>query len=94
VKIKGNPYDFSFSELRLPFCIISAPIRIQLEIEARREALCKAAESRRFAAFVQPAGSHLHLQFSSAVVKDLVTRSLAQPQTKTGRTHILVFGAA
>src|SRR5712672_3003142 len=93
VKIKGNPYDFSFSGIKTAVLYyLRAHPEFNAEIEARREALL---QGRRKAADLLPLCSPQVLtlisNFQSAVVKDLVTRSLAAAD-ETGAHTILVSG--
>jgi N6-L-threonylcarbamoyladenine synthase len=93
VKIKGNPYDFSFSGIKTAVLYyLRAHPEFDAEIEARRAAL---QESRRKVADLLPLCSPQTLSlisnFQSAVVNDLVTRTLAAA-TETGARAILVSG--
>jgi N6-L-threonylcarbamoyladenine synthase len=93
VKIKGNSYDFSFSGIKTAVLYyLRAHPEFNAEIEARRVAL---QEGRRKAADLLPLCSPPTLglisNFQSAVVNDLVTRTLAAA-TETGARTILVSG--
>jgi N6-L-threonylcarbamoyladenine synthase len=93
VKIKGNPYDFSFSGIKTAVLYyLRAHPEFNAEIEARREAL---QQGRRKAADLLPLCSPQVLalisNFQSAVVNDLVTRTLAAA-AETGARTILVSG--
>jgi len=93
VKIKGNPYDFSFSGIKTAVLYyLRAHPEFNAEIEARREALL---QGRRKAADLLPLCSPQVLalisDFQSAVVNDLVTRTLAAT-AETGARTILVSG--
>jgi N6-L-threonylcarbamoyladenine synthase len=93
VKIKGNPYDFSFSGIKTAVLYyLRAHPEFNAEIETRREAL---QQGRRKAADLLPLCSpqtiSLIRNFQSAVVNDLVTRTLAAA-TETGARAILVSG--
>jgi N6-L-threonylcarbamoyladenine synthase len=93
VKIKGNPYDFSFSGIKTAVLYyLRAHPEFNAEIETRREAL---QQGRRKAADLLPLCSPQTLSlirnFQSAVVNDLVTRTLAAA-TETGARAILVSG--
>ena len=93
VKIKGNPYDFSFSGIKTAVLYyLRAHPEFNAEIETRREAL---QQGRRKAADLLPLCSpqilSLISNFQSAVVNDLVTRTLAAA-TETGARAILVSG--
>jgi N6-L-threonylcarbamoyladenine synthase len=93
VKIKGNSYDFSFSGIKTAVLYyLRAHPEFNPEIETRREAL---QQGRRKAAELLPLCSlrtlSLIRNFQSAVVNDLVTRTLAAA-TETGARAILVSG--
>ena len=93
VKIKGNPYDFSFSGIKTAVLYyLRAHPEFNEEIEARRGAL---QEGHRRAADLLPLCSPRTLSlisnFQSAVVHDLVTRTLAAA-AETGARTILVSG--
>jgi tRNA N6-adenosine threonylcarbamoyltransferase len=93
VKIKGNPYDFSFSGIKTAVLYhLRAHPEFNAEIDARREAL---QQGRRKAAELLPLCGPQTLSlignFQSAVVNDLVTRTLAAA-TETGARAILVSG--
>jgi N6-L-threonylcarbamoyladenine synthase len=93
VKIKGNPYDFSFSGIKTAVLYhIRAHPEFNAEIETRREAL---QQGRRKAADLLPLCTPQTLSlisnFQSAVVNDLVTRTLAAA-SETGSHAILVSG--
>jgi N6-L-threonylcarbamoyladenine synthase len=92
-KMKGNPYDFSFSGIKTAVLYyLRAHPEFNAEIEARREALL---QGRRKAADLLPLCSPQVLalisNFQSAVVNDLVTRTLAAT-AETGARTILVSG--
>jgi N6-L-threonylcarbamoyladenine synthase len=93
VKIKGNPYDFSFSGIKTAVLYyVRAHLEFSEGIEARKKAL---QEGRRKAADLIPLCSPRTLSlisnFQSAVVHDLVTRTL-QAASETGSRTILVSG--
>jgi len=93
VKIKGNPCDFSFSGIKTAVLYhLRAHPEFNAEIETRRVAL---QEGRRKAADLLPLCSPQTLSmisnFQSAVVNDLVTRTLAAA-AETGARTILVSG--
>jgi N6-L-threonylcarbamoyladenine synthase len=93
VKIKGNPYDFSFSGIKTAaLYYVRAHPEFADEIEARKKAL---QEGRRKAADLMPLCSPRTLslisKFQSAVVRDLVTRTL-EAAAETGSRTILVSG--
>jgi N6-L-threonylcarbamoyladenine synthase len=93
VKIKGNPYDFSFSGIKTAVLYyLRAHPEFNAEIETRREAL---QQGRRKAAdllsLCSPRTLSLISNFQSAVVNDLITRTLAAA-TETAARAILVSG--
>src|SRR5580704_11830374 len=93
VKIKGNPYDFSFSGVKTAVLYyVRAHPEFTEEIDARKKAL---HEGRRKAADLFPLCSPRTLavisKFQSAVVRDLVTRTL-EATTETGSRTVLVSG--
>jgi N6-L-threonylcarbamoyladenine synthase len=93
VKIKGNPYDFSFSGVKTAVLyFVRARPEFNEEIEARKKAL---QEGRRKAADLFPLCSPKTLalicNFQAAVVRDLVTRTL-EAARETGSRTVLVSG--
>jgi N6-L-threonylcarbamoyladenine synthase len=93
VRIKGNPYDFSFSGIKTAVLYyVRAHPEFAAEIEARKVAL---QEGRRKASDLLPLCTtrtlSLICKFQSAVVKDLVMRTLAAA-AETGSRTILVSG--
>ena len=93
VKIKGNPYDFSFSGIKTAVLYyVRAHPEFNEEIEARKKAL---QEGRRKAADLLPLCSPRTLalirNLQAAVVHDLVTRTL-EAATETRARTILVSG--
>ena len=93
VKIKGNPYDFSFSGVKTAVLYyVRAHPEFADEIEARKKAL---QEGRRKAAdlfsLCSPRTLSVISKFQSAVVHDLVTRTL-EAATETGARTVLVSG--
>ena len=96
VKIKGNPWDFSFSGIKTAVLYyLRAHPEFNAEIEARREAL---QQGRRKAADLLPLCSPQTLSlisnFQSAVVNDLVTRTLAAAAETDARTILVSGGVA
>jgi N6-L-threonylcarbamoyladenine synthase len=93
VKIKGNPYDFSFSGVKTAvlYYVRAHPEFVE-EIEARKKAL---QGGRRKAADLLPLCTSRTLSvisnFQSAVVYDLVTRTL-EAAAETGSRTVLVSG--
>jgi N6-L-threonylcarbamoyladenine synthase len=93
VKIKGNPYDFSFSGIKTAVLYhVRAHPELAEEIEARGKAL---QEGRRKATdllpFCSPQTLSIVSNFQSAVVHDLVTRTL-EAASETGSRTVLVSG--
>ncbi len=93
VKIKGNPYDFSFSGVKTAVLYyVRVHAEFADEIEARKKAL---QEGRRKVADLLPLCSPRTLsvisKFQSAVVRDLVTRTL-EAAAETGSRTVLVSG--
>jgi N6-L-threonylcarbamoyladenine synthase len=93
VKIKGNPYDFSFSGIKTAVLYyVRAHPEFADEIEARKNAL---QEGRRKVAELLPLCTTRTLSlisnFQSAVVRDLVTRTL-EAAAETGCRTVLVSG--
>jgi N6-L-threonylcarbamoyladenine synthase len=96
VKIKGNPYDFSFSGIKTAVLYyLRAHPEFNAEIETRRDAL---QQGRRKAADLLPLCSPSTLSlisnFQSAVVNDLVTRTLAAADETGARTILISGGVA
>ncbi|MGA8367237.1 MAG: tRNA (adenosine(37)-N6)-threonylcarbamoyltransferase complex transferase subunit TsaD [Candidatus Acidiferrales bacterium] len=78
-KMKGNPYDFSFSGIKTAVLYhLRRNPHLQPEIETRRQALARGecgADALR--ALATPATLDLIASFQRAAVDDLVTRTLA-----------------
>jgi len=96
VKIKGNPYDFSFSGIKTAaLYYVRAHPEFAGEIEARKKAL---QEGRRKADDLLPLCSPRTLslisRFQSAVVRDLVTRTLQAAAETNSRTVLVSGGVA
>jgi N6-L-threonylcarbamoyladenine synthase len=96
VKIKGNPYDFSFSGVKTAVLYyVRAHAEFADEIEARKKAL---QEGRRKVADLYPLCSPRTLsvisKFQSAVVRDLVTRALQAAADTNSRTVLVSGGVA
>ena len=96
VKIKGNPYDFSFSGIKTAVLYyVNAHPEFAKEIEARKKAL---HEGRRKAANLLPLCSPRTLSlisnFQSAVVHDLVARTLEAAAESGSRTVLVSGGVA
>lgn len=96
IKIKGNPYDFSFSGVKTAvlYYVKSHP-EFAEEIEARKRALL---EGRRKAADLLPLCSPRTLAliagFQAAVVRDLVARTLEAAAETDSRTVLVSGGVA
>lgn len=96
VKIKGNPYDFSFSGIKTAvlYYVRSHP-EFAGEIETRKKAL---QEGRRKASDLLPLCSPRTLslisKFQAAVVRDLVTRTLEATAETNSRTVLVSGGVA
>jgi N6-L-threonylcarbamoyladenine synthase len=96
VKIKGNPYDFSFSGVKTAVLYyVRAHPEFTEEIETRKKAL---QEGRRKAADLFPLCSPRALavisKFQSAVVRDLVERTLEAAAETNSRTVLVSGGVA
>jgi N6-L-threonylcarbamoyladenine synthase len=92
-KLRGNPYDFSFSGIKTAVLyFVRDHLEFAPEISARRAAL---REGKRSAAEIAPLCSAATLdliaRFQSAVVRDLATRTLAAAR-KTNVRSVLVSG--
>jgi tRNA N6-adenosine threonylcarbamoyltransferase len=93
VKIKGRPYDFSFSGIKTAVLYhLRKHPEYEPEIAARREAL---ARGERKAAQLRPLASAATLEllasFQRTVVSELVKRTL-QAAVETGARSVLVSG--
>lgn len=96
VKIKGNPYDFSFSGIKTAVLYyVRGHPEFAGEIEARKKAL---QEGRRKAADLLPLCSPRTLalirNFQAAVVNDLVTRTFEAAAETNSRTVLVSGGVA
>jgi N6-L-threonylcarbamoyladenine synthase len=96
VKIKGNPYDFSFSGIKTAVLYyLRAHPEFAPEIASRRKAL---EQGRRKAAELLPLCSARTLSlissFQKAVVRDLVTRTHAAAAETEARTILVSGGVA
>ena len=93
VKIKGRPYDFSFSGIKTAVLYhLRKHPEFEAEIAARREAL---ARGERKAAQLRPLVSaqtlDLVVEFQRTVVSELVSRTLRAAE-ETGARSVLVSG--
>jgi len=96
VKMKGNPYDFSFSGLKTAVLYyVRAHPELAPEIEARAQAL---REGRRKAAELLPLCTpqtlSLLVSFQNAVVDELVPRTLAAAEESAARCVLVSGGVA
>lgn len=96
IKIKGNPYDFSFSGVKTAVLYyVRAHPEFEEEIAARKAAL---QEGRRKLADLLPLCSARTLalvrNFQAAVVQDLVTRTLEAAAVTAARTVLVSGGVA
>ena len=96
VKIKGNPYDFSFSGIKTAVLYyVRAHPEFEAEIAARQTALQqglrKAAE---LIPLCSPRTLSLISNFQSAVVRDLVARTLAAAEETASPTVLVSGGVA
>ena len=96
VKMRGNPYDFSFSGIKTAvlYYLREHP-EFEKEIEDRRNAL---QAGRRAVSDLLPLCSPQTLSlisnFQRAVVQDLVTRTLAATRSAEARTVLVSGGVA
>jgi len=95
-KMKGNPYDFSFSGIKTAVLYyLRAHPELQPEIEVRRKAL---AQGVRKADQLRPlcSGQTLDLlaSFQKAVVDDLVSRTLVAAEESNARAVLVSGGVA
>ena len=93
MKIKGRPYDFSFSGIKTAVLYhLRKHPEFEAEIAARREAL---ARGERKAAQLRPLVSaqtlDLVVEFQRTVVSELVSRTLRAAE-ETGARSVLVSG--
>lgn len=95
-KMKGNPYDFSFSGIKTAVLYhLRRHPQLQQEIEPRRQALARgdrSAENMR--KLSSPEMLDLIASFQHAVVEDLVTRTLAAAAQESVRTVLVSGGVA
>jgi N6-L-threonylcarbamoyladenine synthase len=92
-KLRGNPYDFSFSGIKTAVLYyVRDHAEFQPEIAARKAALQEGKRSAaEIAALCSPATLNLISKFQSAVVRDLAARTLAAAR-ETGVRSVLVSG--
>lgn len=96
VKMKGNPYDFSFSGLKTAVLYyVRAHPELAPEIEARAQALREG--HRKVAELLPLCTPHtlaLLVSFQNAVVDELVTRTLAAAEESSARSILVSGGVA
>ena len=95
-RMKGNPYDFSFSGIKTAVLYhLRRNPRLQQEIEARQQALARGDRSpETMHRLSSPATLDLVASFQYAVVGDLVTRTLAAAAQDAVRTVLVSGGVA
>ncbi|MFZ0786270.1 MAG: tRNA (adenosine(37)-N6)-threonylcarbamoyltransferase complex transferase subunit TsaD [Candidatus Acidiferrales bacterium] len=95
-KIKGNPFDFSFSGIKTAVLYyLRRNPQLQPEIEARQQSLARgerSADSLR--ALSSPATLDLIASFQRSVVENLVDRTLASAEQHGVRTVLVSGGVA
>ena len=95
-KMKGNPYDFSFSGIKTAVLYhLRRNPQLQPEIDARQQALARGergADALR--ALSSEATLDLIASFQRAVVDDLVSRTLAAAEQHAVRTVLVSGGVA
>ncbi|MGH9689885.1 MAG: tRNA (adenosine(37)-N6)-threonylcarbamoyltransferase complex transferase subunit TsaD [Candidatus Acidiferrales bacterium] len=95
-KMKGNPYDFSFSGIKtaLLYHLRRNP-QLQPEIEIRQQALARGdRDAASLRAYTGPETLDLIASFQRSVVIDLVTRTLAAAAQYDARTILVSGGVA
>ena len=95
-KMRGNPYDFSFSGIKTALLYhLKRNPQLQPEIEVRQQAL---ARGDRKAGALRPLSSQATLDliasFQRAVVSNLVHRTLAAAEQQAVRTILVSGGVA
>ena len=95
-KMKGNPFDFSFSGIKTAVLYhLRRNPQFQPEIEARQQALAHGDRSAvTLRQLASPATLDLIASFQRAVVEDLVTRTLAATAQHAARTVLVSGGVA
>jgi len=95
-KMKGNPYDSSFSGIKTAVLYhLRRHPELQPEIEARRKALeCGPRSAEELRALSSGATLDLIASFQRAVVEDLVTRTLAASEEHAARAIFVSGGVA
>jgi len=95
-KMKGNPYDFSFSGIKTAVLYyLRAHPELQPEIAARREALARGErKAGQLRLLCSRQTLDLLASFQKAVVEDLVGRTLAAAEQWDARTILVSGGVA
>jgi N6-L-threonylcarbamoyladenine synthase len=95
-KMKGNPYDFSFSGIKTAVLYhLKRHPGLQPEIDARKEALARGERSAEALRELASAATlDLVASFQRAVVDDLVTRTIAAAQQNNVRSILVSGGVA
>jgi N6-L-threonylcarbamoyladenine synthase len=95
-KMKGNPYDFSFSGIKTAVLYhLRRNPQLRQEIEARQQALDRGDRSGETMRRLSSAATlDLVASFQHAVVEDLVTRTLAAAAQDAARTVLVSGGVA
>jgi N6-L-threonylcarbamoyladenine synthase len=95
-KMKGNPYDFSFSGIKTAVLYhLRRNPELLPEIEARKEALARGETSpQALRALSSPATLDLVASFQRAVVDNLVSSTLAAAEQNAARTVLVSGGVA
>jgi N6-L-threonylcarbamoyladenine synthase len=95
-KMKGNPYDFSFSGIKTAVLYhLKRHPELQPEIDARKEALARGERSAdALRKLASTATLDLIASFQRAVVDDLVTRTIAAAEQNNVRSILVSGGVA
>jgi N6-L-threonylcarbamoyladenine synthase len=95
-KMRGNPYDFSFSGIKTAVLYhLRRNPQLQPEIEVRQQALaCGERSPEVLRALSTPATLDLIASFQRAVISDLVTRTLAATEQYAARSVLVSGGVA
>jgi N6-L-threonylcarbamoyladenine synthase len=95
-RMKGNPYDFSFSGIKTAVLYyLRRNPQLQPEITARQEALARGErEADALRALSGATTLDLVASFQRAVVGDLVTRTLAAAEQHAAKTVLVSGGVA
>jgi N6-L-threonylcarbamoyladenine synthase len=95
-KMKGNPYDFSFSGMKTAVLYyVRAHTELQEEIEARRNALAEGArKSEQLRPLCTQQTLDLLASFQKGVVDELVSRTLAAAEESNAKSVFVSGGVA